>query len=114
MRSPRVGLHMNKASIDGQIQKHFVFKPYRFFVQDKKINKGRNLAVLQLAAEGKSPGDIHLATHATMAMQTKVLEAFAHGKAKGKADSYVGSKFTDEDIPVAFGAIWAEENAAKK
>ena len=40
---------------------------------------------------------------------TRTLRAFEQGKAKGKADSYVGSKFTDDDIAVAFGAIFTEE-----
>lgn len=71
------------------------------------------LAILQLASEGKTPGEIHTSTFATLASQSNVLAAFEEGKKKGKADSYVGSKFTDDDIPYAFGAIFAEENKLK-
>ena len=84
-----------------------LLQPYRFFIADKQINKGRNLMILQLAHEGKKPDEILRLAGGTPALMQKTLQQFEEGKQKGKPDSYVGVKFdSDETLNRAFGAIY--------
>lgn len=100
--SPRIGLTL-KRDLPGMEQ--YVFSPYRFLTEPKRIKKGKPLLTLQQLGEGNSCESIREISNSPLKTIRKLEAAYRGGKGKSSGlKSFKGKDWTPIELAEAYGA----------
>lgn len=102
LSSIRIGLNLNKRNVDYNLQVDFLFKNYRYFINNIKLKKGKTQAILQMIKEKKKIEEIN-DKYGKLKVK-KILLNIEKGKTTNIKD-YYDRKLTDIDLALAFGSL---------